>query len=190
MTRFVVVGAEGFPVEQILAVGLWRCSLVMGELDAHVAEALAADRRAKPHHRGFAHARLRREFRQRHVDHLDRAVEHLRGIVAEEPGESNPASLLAIALAARGDHEEAVALAEKALELYPAERDMWIRGAREWDLARVLLLCGRTEEAEALLREICTSPGSAISREFLRAAPLYQEHSPIAQFAVVADFEL
>lgn len=121
---------------------------------------------------------------------FERAVESLRGVVAEKPDEANPASLLALGLAALGEHEEAVAMAEAALDLYPSGQDMWVRDSRNWDLARVLLLCGRTDEAQALIRSLCSSPGSSVSREFLRAAPLYQEHSPIPQFAVVADFGL
>ncbi|MBW2542320.1 MAG: tetratricopeptide repeat protein [Deltaproteobacteria bacterium] len=121
---------------------------------------------------------------------FQRAIESLRSVVAEKSQESNPASLLAEALAAAGDCDEAIAMAKSALDLYPANRDMWVRETRTWDLGRVLLLCGRTQEAQALLRALCERPGSSVSREFLRAAPLYQRHSPIPQFAVVADFEL
>lgn len=121
---------------------------------------------------------------------FQRAIENLRQVVAERPDESNPTSLLAEALAGAGEVDEAVALGQRALELDPANRDMWIRNARRWDLGRVLLLSGRAEEAESLLRDLCAGPASSVSREFLRAAPLYQAGSPIPEFAAVADFEL
>ena len=121
---------------------------------------------------------------------FERAVAVLRDAVLAEPGESNPVALLAEALAATGETDEAVAMAEASLERYPANVDQWVRLSREWDRARVLLLVGRPVEAEAIVRRLCAGPASNVSREFLRAAPLYQSRSPIAEFAAVAEFEL
>jgi len=122
--------------------------------------------------------------------HFERAVATLRPVVAAAPDQSNPAMLLAESLAALGEVDEAVDLARSALGRYPAGVDTWIRLCLEWDLARVLLLAGRIEEAETLTRQLCSQPAYNVSREFLRASPLYRSNGPIEPFARVADFEL
>ena len=120
----------------------------------------------------------------------ERAIARIREEVEHRPDEANPTSLLGLALAASGAHDEGIALVRKSMTLIPADRDLWQRDTRLWELARALLWSGRTAEAEEVLRDLCRRPANAVSREYLRALPLYGRRSPLPAFAAVADFDL
>lgn len=120
----------------------------------------------------------------------ERAIARIRAEVDRRPDEANPTSLLGLALSASGAHDEGIALVRKSMSLIPADRDLWQRDTRWWDLARALLWAGRTDEAEEILRDLCRRPGNAVSREYLRALPLYGPESPLPSFAAVAEFDL
>jgi tetratricopeptide (TPR) repeat protein len=101
------------------------------------------------------------------------AARALDDAVAAKPDEANPAMARAVCWAALGRGEEAVEEAQRALTLFPANRDAWIRQWRLADLALVQSLAGRKDAAVATLAELLDGPVDVISPALLRITPLY-----------------
>lgn len=131
-----------------------------------------------------------RDGAQAAAPYYERAIAIIREEVARRPNDANPTSLLGMALTCSGAHEEGLALMRESMRMIPADRDLWQRDTRRWELALALLWAGRTSEAEEVLRDLCRRPGNAVSREYLRALPLFGRDGPLPAFAAVASFDL
>jgi serine/threonine protein kinase/tetratricopeptide (TPR) repeat protein len=117
------------------------------------------------------------------------ALETLEGELAANPGYANLLSAIAEARSFLGqaEAEQAVADAQRALELYPANIDTWIRSYRQLDLAHVLIRAGRHEEAVRELADLLTQNTNALSVGLLRNSPRYDALRDRADFAALVD---
>jgi tetratricopeptide (TPR) repeat protein len=103
------------------------------------------------------------------------ALETLEGELEANPGWANLVSAIAVARSFLGEAEAGHAIdeAERALELYPANIDSWIRSNLQLDLAHVLIRAGRHEEAVNELTDLLTQDTDAVSLGLLRISPRY-----------------
>jgi len=102
-----------------------------------------------------------------------RAEEVLRVALRESPDSGTMTSAYARSLAGLGRGEEAVALARSALDMYPADKDVWIHSWRVYDLAIVLILSEEFDEAMLTLRELAETQTDALSPALLRKSPAF-----------------
>jgi predicted Zn-dependent protease len=113
------------------------------------------------------------------------ALETLEAERAANPDYANLVSAIAEARAFLGEAEaeQAITEARRAMELYPANIDTWIRSNRQLDLAHVLILTGRHEEAVSEIADLLTQDTDAISVGLLRISPRYDVLRDRADFA-------
>ena len=91
----------------------------------------------------------------------------------QNPDGANVQSALALAYAGLGRREEAVRLGTRALELYPANKDVWIRQSRLYDLVRVYIWLGDTEAAIDRIEELSAASHEMVSGPLLRMSPVF-----------------
>jgi len=78
-----------------------------------------------------------------------------------------------VVLAGLGRSDEALAEAARSLDLYPGNKDAWIRQWRLYDLAYVQAITGQTDDAIATLRQLLAAPCDAVSPAMLRNTPSF-----------------
>lgn len=93
--------------------------------------------------------------------------------LASNPDDANARSALGIAYAGLGRKDEAIGEATRALELYPANQDMWYRQWRLYDLVCVYVLTGDREAAVAGLQQLLSAPTDRASAGLLRISPQF-----------------
>jgi TolB-like protein/tetratricopeptide (TPR) repeat protein len=113
--------------------------------------------------------------RERATEAVGQALEVYAGMDRETPEHANIVSARAFtrALLGQAEAEDAVGDARRALSLYPAAQDPWIRSFRARDLAFVLARANRPDEAVAELHELLGQDTSAVSVEWLKRTPLF-----------------
>ena len=96
-----------------------------------------------------------------------------------QPEEANYHSALGIALAGLGRKADAIAAAQRAVELLPTRREMWRSLYRLEDLARVYAMVGEYDTALEHLERLAALPGGR-SVPFLRLDPVWDplRHRP------------
>jgi tetratricopeptide (TPR) repeat protein len=90
----------------------------------------------------------------------------------EDPQDSRLHSALALALAGLGDGDAAVRSTVLATELQPVEREAWRGARRRMDLARVLAMTGRHDEAMDQIEFLLSVP-SDLHPPMLRLDPVW-----------------
>jgi TolB-like protein/Flp pilus assembly protein TadD len=121
--------------------------------------------RALIHQAMGRHDRAREEF-ELAEDALNLALER-------SPDAPNLVASRAIALAALGRGEEAVAEIRRTFQLYPVSKDPWILTWREFDLAHIQVLAGRPAEAVETLARLLQKPTDVISPWILENSPVF-----------------
>jgi serine/threonine-protein kinase len=101
---------------------------------------------------------------------LSRAQQQLEARLAEDPDDFRALSALGLALAGLGRAEAAVELGERAVALYPLERDALEAPVIMIDLALIHAMVGQRDVALELLDELLTIP-SILSTAWLRHDP-------------------
>ncbi|RKZ07163.1 hypothetical protein DRQ32_10345, partial [bacterium] len=102
-------------------------------------------------------------------------LRELKIMDAESPDHANIVSAMALtrSLITPEEAEIAIAEARRALTLYPATQDPWIRSWRVADLAVVLVRAGRHEEAVEQLEALLAQDTNAISVEWAKVDPAW-----------------
>jgi len=104
--------------------------------------------------------------------HLDSAVALLEAAIQETPDDARLHSRLGIAYAMQGRVEDAIGAGERAVELLPVSTEAW-RGLNPIeDLARILTMTGRHDEAIDRLEYLLSAPGFT-SVAVLRSDPYW-----------------
>jgi TolB-like protein/Flp pilus assembly protein TadD len=97
----------------------------------------------------------------------------IRTKMVEKPGAANLVSAYAIALAGLGRGEEAMREIERSFDMFPVNRDQWIRTWREYDLATIQVMIGRHEDAVLTLSALMDKQTDIISPWILESAPVF-----------------
>jgi TolB-like protein/Tfp pilus assembly protein PilF len=104
--------------------------------------------------------------------YYDSARVALEARLRQDPQDSRLHSALALALAGLGDGDAAVRSAVLATELLPVEREAWRGARRRMDLARVLAMTGRHDEAMDEIEFLLSVP-SDLHPPMLRLDPVW-----------------
>jgi len=114
---------------------------------------------------------------QNRPDEARREFETARSLLAErlqaKSDDANAMSALALADAYLGRKADADREAARALDLFPARQDKWIRLHRLFDQIRVQILNGESDAAIAGLEGLLKLPNDCVSPAFLRVSPLF-----------------
>lgn len=110
--------------------------------------------------------------RARAREHFESARAALEVLLARSPDDERLHGAMGLALAGLGRNAEAIAAAERGVELMPRSRDAYKALYRLEELARVLTRTGEHDRAVELLTDLVESPG-IISASWLRVDPRY-----------------
>jgi Flp pilus assembly protein TadD len=124
-----------------------------------------------PWSRGIVYSAMDQSERAR--PELEAARALFKAHLETDPDDANTCSALAIVEAYLGSKAEARREAARALELFPANRDQWIRQYRVFDQVRVQILTGDTEAALDQLEKLLATPTDRVSRPLLRLSPMF-----------------
>jgi len=126
---------------------------------------------SRPLYEGLVYLAMdRRESAQQS---LARAEILLSDKLREKPAAGNLVAAHAVVLAGLGRSDEALAEATRSLDLYPGNKDAWIRQWRLYDLAYVQAITGQMDDAIVTLRQLLAAPCDAVSPAMLRNSPAF-----------------
>ncbi|NIP90283.1 MAG: tetratricopeptide repeat protein, partial [Gammaproteobacteria bacterium] len=102
------------------------------------------------------------------------AAQLLEEYIRDNPEAGNPHAALGRAYAGLGRRDEAIREGLRALDMFPANRDAWIRQERVFELIVIYARLGELDAAMGRLEELLSQPTSAttvhvLSHEFLLA---------------------
>lgn len=120
--------------------------------------------RAEIHSLMGQQAKARTEYESARVD--------LETLLEQNPDDERFHSAMGLALAGLGRDAEAIAEAERGVELMPRSRDAYKALYRLEELARVLTMAGELDRAVEVLTDLVESPG-ILSAAWLRIDPRY-----------------
>ena len=125
----------------------------------------------RPLRQGLVYAFMKQPEQARPA--LEAALPLIEGHLKGDPTDANTCSALALAYAGLGRKQEAIRQATRALDLFPANQDKWIRQHRVFDLMLVNILCGESDAAIDQLEELLQQPTNRVSVPLLRISPFY-----------------
>ncbi len=106
---------------------------------------------------------------------FESARERIGEALVEKPDDSNLLSAMGLAHAGLGNREQAVEAGRRALEVYPATHDVWLRITRSWDLLEIYLLLDLRNEAVDLLTELLDLEAARMTPAMIRVSPIFDK---------------